>query len=510
MHLMRRPRWLWLTLCLLMIRPAPVYTRQRALGRIDLAHPPPNLLILIADDQASGTLGCEGDPREATPRLDQLAREGVLLQRAYCNAPVCTASRQSFLTGLYPHAVGVTRLGTALSENETTLADWLGDLGYVTAAFGKMHFNSPLRHGFQKRLDVEDWEAWLRRHPPEGGDQRARWRPMVDPVAVWLNAAARDHGLSEASMFGTYLADQAAGFFHEHAEDPFLMVVGFTEPHAPFPFPREYAGRYPPSRFSAPPPGDVSWPDQPNLFRELDQPQIQGIQAAYFTSLAFLDHQVGRILDALKREGIAENTVVVYLSDNGYFLGQHGRFEKHSLREPAVRVPVILRWPGHLPAGARVTGPVELVDLMPTLIEELGLPAPVGLQGRSLCRTLRGEASESSRPVLSVYLENEEAMIHEGRYKLIVQRGERRRQDGMGSGRRPSGPVVQLYDLVEDPEEMENRAEDPGLAAVRQGLMRALHERLTSTRGRRGPVPPSNSLFDEILWCLVPRDGSLP
>ena len=128
----------------------------------------PNLLILIADDHRGGTLGIDGDPRLATPRLDALARQGVRFDRAYCNSPVCTPSRQSFITGRLPHAVGVTQLATPLPESATTLGDWLGDRGYETAAIGKMHFNSPSRHGFPERIDTPDW-LLARGTPARGG-----------------------------------------------------------------------------------------------------------------------------------------------------------------------------------------------------------------------------------------------------------------------------------------------------------------------------------------------------
>ncbi len=316
----------------------------------------PNLLILIGDDHGGGTLGIDGDPRRATPRLDALARQGVRFDRAYCNAPVCTASRQSFITGRLPHAVGVTRLYDRLSDDAVTLGDWLGDLGYGTAAFGKMHFNGPSSHGFAERIDLDDWRDHLAASPPEGVSPRRPWRPFVDPAAVWLNAACRSAGLPESAMESTFFADEAIEFLRRRHKEPFALVVGFYDPHSPFKFPREWEGRYRPEQFDVPEVSEADHRDQPRVFASLTADDVRGIQAAYYTSLAFLDHEVGRVLDALDTSEQAKNTVVVYLGDNGYMCGQHGRFEKHCFYEPAVRVPLILRWPGRLPEGRRVDG----------------------------------------------------------------------------------------------------------------------------------------------------------
>ena len=151
--------------------------------------PAPNLLLIIADDQSGLCLGAVGDQRGATPHLDSLARQGICFDRTFCNSPLCTSSRQSFITGLLPHSTGVTRLETQLPEKAVTLGRWLGILGYRTAAIGKMHFNGPSRHGFDTRIDVPDWVAHQRQHPPKGGEHHKEFRPFLDPAAVWLNCA---------------------------------------------------------------------------------------------------------------------------------------------------------------------------------------------------------------------------------------------------------------------------------------------------------------------------------
>jgi len=471
----------------------------------------PNLLILVGDDHAGGTLGIDGDSRRATPRLDALARQGVRFDRAYCNAPVCTASRQSFITGRLPHAVGVTRLTTPLPDSAVTLGDWLGDLGYDTAAIGKMHFNSPAKHGFAERLDTADWARWLKANPPAGGDRRTRWRPFVDPASVWLNAACRPSGLPASRMESTFLVDRAIEFIDRHKgrgrAPPFAMVVGFPEPHSPFKFPEEWAGRHRPDQFAAPAVSEADRLEQPKVFAGLTPAEVQGINAAYYTSLSFLDHQVGRVIDALDASGLARDTIVVYLGDNGYMLGQHGRIEKHCSYEPAVRVPLILRWPGHLPPGRRVTDLVELVDLPPTLLDLAGQPAPPDLHGRSLKRlALGGPGAKGRDVVVSEYLENEEAMARSDRYKLVVITGARARQDGYATGRPLPGPSERLYDLEADPGETADLHARVDLAPVVADLRRKLLDRLASTRRPDDAVPPGLSEAEALRWCLIPRD----
>lgn len=469
----------------------------------------PNILLLIADDHRGGVLGIDGDPRRATPRLDRLAREGVRFDRAYCNSPVCTASRQSFITGRLPHAVGVTQLSTRLPDDAITLGNWLGARGYLTAAFGKMHFNGATGHGFRQRLDQPNWAADLRAHPPAGGDQRRPWRPFVDPAAVWLNSDCRPAGLPEASMETTFYADRAIEFLRQRHDDakPFALVVSFYDPHSPFRFPREYAGRFRPEQFPSPSISEADRREQPLLFRSLTPDQVRGIQAAYYTSLSFVDHQVGRILDALDSSDLAANTIVIYLGDNGYMLGEHGRFEKHCFFEPAVRVPFLCRWPGRVPDNKRIDAQVELVDLMPTLLDFLDLPRPWDLHGKTLVPLMLGRPGASGRDVVfSEYLENEEAMVRSAHFKLIVGTGSRAREDGYETDHPRPGPYERLYDLVHDPGELTDVAARPEFAAIKAELRTRMYLRLVSTRLGLEPIPSRLTQLEAIHWCLIPRD----
>jgi arylsulfatase A-like enzyme len=508
-------RWLRvIAWCVLMIPAAMIHPESHAKPRppqIEGRVRGPNILFITGDDAAGGLLGIDGDPRQATPRFDGLARQGVRFDRAFCNSPVCTASRQSFITGRLPHAVGVTRLLTPLPDDALTLGDWLGDLGYDTAAIGKMHFNGPSKHGFVERIDSNDWSKWLKDHPPPPGNRIRPWRPFVDPAAVWLNAEGHSYGLPEASMESTYFVERITEYFERHKDKarskPFALVVGFYEPHSPFKFPNEWKGRFRPDQFSDWPISETDRLEQPKIFADLKPEEVKGIQASYYTSMSFLDHQVGRVLDALDASGLAEDTIVVYFGDHGYMLGQHGRFEKHCSYDPAIRVPLIFRWPGHLPKDRRVTELVELVDVLPTLLDLAGQPLPPDLHGRSLKPLLLGEPGAKGRDVVvSEYLENEEAMVRSARYKLVVGTGARQRKDGYETGRPLPGPYERLYDLEADPGETTNLRDRAGLAPIALELRRKLHDRLVSTRGKGPAVPAGLSEVEAIRWCLVPQD----
>jgi choline-sulfatase len=287
------------------------------------------------------------------------------------------------------------------------------------------------------------------------------------------------------------------------------MVVGFNEPHSPFAFPREWEGRFKPSEFPVPSVSDRDRKEQPAIFATLTPEEVRGVQAAYFTSLSFMDYEIGRLLDALDRAGLASETLVVYVGDNGYMLGQHGRFEKHCFYEPAIRVPLIMRWPSHIPGNMRISEMVEMVDVLPTVLKLVRLPVPPDRQGIDLGPLVRGEPGATARDVVfSEYTENEEAMVRSHRYKLIVGSGKRLRQDGYQI-RDPlplPGAYQRLFDLVEDPAETRDLSDDSRFGPVKADLLKRMYQRLVTTRNGLDPIPDGLSPLESIYWCLVPRD----
>jgi choline-sulfatase len=482
-------------------------------GRAEEKKRPPNVLWIVADDHAAYVCGACGNDRVRTPNLDRLASEGMRFDRAYCNAPVCTASRQSFLTGRYPRTIGVTQLQTPLPESEVTLAKLLKTAGYDTASLGKMHFNSNLKHGFDVRIDRPEYNQQLRargKQPlPEGIEVLPDWKPFKDPARVWLNSFYRPFGAVDADMVGTYFAQQATRYLQEKRDRPFFLMVSFYEPHSPFHFPIEYRNRHKPESFAVPKVGPEDDGQIPAVFRDLTEKEKQGIIASYYTSTEFLDKNVGVVLDALKQSGKAGDTLVVYNGDHGYLLGQHGRFEKHCCYEPAVRAPLLLRFPDRIQPGQSTQALVEFIDIVPTILDYVGVAIPEKVQGKSLVPLLRGAKGHRER-VFVEYAENEEAMVRTDRWKLIYGTGKRERKDGYQTGKPLPGRTIQLFDLDKDPEEMTNLARRPEQAKRVAELTEQLAEHLKRTARQPELLPRDGDVHTLLEFCLQPRDVEAP
>jgi choline-sulfatase len=477
----------------------------------------PNILWICADDLAAYACGAYGGQRARTPNIDRLAARGMRFDRAFCNAPVCTASRQSFLTGRYPRTIGVTQLASVLPESETTLAELLKTAGYETAAIGKMHFNSALRHGFDVRLDSAGHQQFLREHParPVPADRPVLppWRPFRDAARVWLNSGALPFAAYDADMTGTWLAGEGAKYLLARSEkdspanrSPFLLMVSFYEPHSPFRFPVEYAGRHRADEFSVPRIGADDDDQIPAIFRDLTKSGKQGIAAAYHTSVEFLDKNIGVVLDALDRSGQAENTLVIFTGDHGYLLGHHGRFEKHCCFEEAIRAPLAVCLPGRIMPDQASSALVELIDIVPTVLDLCGITPPATIQGRTLVPTLTGRVPTHRDEVFIEYSENEEAAVRTDRWKFIYGTGRRERKDGYTTGRPLPGRTIRLYDLAADPEELTNLAGQPEHAPLIADFTRRLAEHLVRTARQPELVPGTDDVHVLLEFCLQPRD----
>ncbi|MBI2947175.1 MAG: sulfatase [Verrucomicrobia bacterium] len=474
------------------------------------APPRPNILWICADDHAPYVMGAYGNRQVRTLNLDRLASQGVRFDRAYCNSPVCTASRQSFLTGRYPRTIGVTQLKTPLSESEITLAEILKEAGYVTAAFGKMHFNSTLKHGFDLRLDQPEYQAWLKkkgRTPvPTEIEVQPPWKPFKDPASIWLNSACRPLAVVDADMYGTFLAREASEFLRAPRSKPFFLMVSFTEPHSPFHFPIEYRNRHQLAVFKVPKPGSGDDAQIPKIFRDLTGQEKQGITAAYYTSVEFLDRNIGVVLEALERSGQATNTLVIYTGDHGYMLGQHGRFEKHCGYEPAVRAPLLVRFDRHIKPQQSRTALVEFIDIFPTVLEFAGLSVPANAQGKSLVPLLLGKARRHRDRVFIEYSENEEAYVVTERWKFIYGTGKRTREDGYAAENPLPGRTIRLFDLDADPSELKNLAKQREHARRVEQFTRQLAEHLKRTARQPELLPKSDDPHAILEFCLQPKD----
>jgi choline-sulfatase len=310
----------------------------------------------------------------------------------------------------------------------------------------------------------------------------------------------------DAAMAGTYFAEQAAKYLKDPKEGPFFLMVSFYEPHSPFHFPVEYRGRHKPESFPVPKPGPEDDWQVPAIFRDLTDREKQGIIASYYTSVEFLDKNVGVVLDALARSGKAQDTLVFYLGDHGYMLGQHGRFEKHCCYEPAVRAPLVVRFPAEVKPGQNSKALVEFVDIVPTVLEYCGLPRSAKLQGESLVSLLRSTATQHRDQVFAEYAENEEAMLRTDRWKFIYSTGKRLRRDGYATGKPLPGRTIQLYDLQADPEEMKNLAHHPEHAKLIAQFTTKLAEHLKRTARQPELIPRDGDVHTVLEFCLQPRD----
>ena len=463
----------------------------------------PNFVFILADDHAGYVLGADGNRLARTPHLDAFARESVRFSRHFCNSPVCTPSRQSLFTGQMPHSAGVTRLPTPLAEDRPTLAKHFQKAGYTTAVFGKMHFNRPGTPGMHG-LDIAWTEdvltrEWQDRVKPAALPARMKtkplpWKPLKDPARIWLNAGTLPYPCYERDMRASFQMAETERFLEQHKDHPFALWVSFLEPHSPFDSPVEYADKYTPGGFRVPEPGPEDGGQVPIVFRDLTAADKRGIIAAYYTSVEYLDSNVGRLLRRLGELNLDSNTLVVYTADHGYCLGQHGRFEKHCGYDPALRVPLLMRYPGRIRPGV-VHDLTEHVDV-PATIAELMEIEPLPIQhGHSLRPNLERRRDEPRESIFSEYLENEEAYIRTDRWKFIFCTGRRARTDGYATENPTPGRYEILYDLRADPGEFRNVADRHPDVVNR--LTRVMLERFRETHVTR----------DETLdWYLRPRD----
>jgi len=467
----------------------------------------PNFLFLMADDHTGYVLGCDGNPLASTPNLDRLAAQGVRLANHYCNSPVCSPSRQSIFTGRMPHAAGVTVNSNALDPNTPTLARQLATAGYDTAVFGVMHFNRPSEpglHGFAT-VGTEDvigakWSKAPYDPVPPEIRVKPQWKPFADPARVWLNSDVLPYPRYERDMQSDVILRSAQDFLEAHTGTPFALWLSFPEPHSPYNFPVEDVGAFDPAQFTPPPIGPNDQDQVPLIFRDLSEEDKQGIIASYYTSVRYLDRTIGRVLDSLDSLGLAQDTLVVYLPDHGYCLGQHGRFEKHTCYDPALRVPCILRWPDRIEAQV-VTDLTESADIAPTILELLEAPPLSGAHGRSLAGRITGDESYMPHEfVFSEYLGNEEASVRTDKWKFIHCTGQRSRTDGYVTANPTPGRYVRLFDLTEDPNEfVDVAAQNPSVVEQLSGLML---ERFQSTHPMSCQEPIGLDTPDALDWYL--------
>jgi uncharacterized sulfatase len=445
----------------------------------------PNVLFITSDDLAA-RLGCYGDPLARTPNLDRLAGTGVRFDRAYCQFPLCNPSRASFLTGLRPDTIGVHENATHFRTNVpgvVTLPQAFRKAGYFVARVGKLyHYGVPTQIGTDGLDDKESWDHVVN---PRGRDKDEEAKifslkpGQFGATLSWLAADGED-----AEQTDGMGAAAAIRLMEQHKDGPFFLAVGFYRPHTPYVAPKKYFDLHPPDAFKLPPRSERAAPrpayasGHPEQDRMTDEQRREAIQA-YYASVTFMDAQVGQLLSALDRLGLADNTVVVFLSDHGYLLGEHGLWQKMSLFEESARVPLVIRAPGMSAAGRHSRRTVELVDVRPTLLDVCGV-SPAGSHkpdGTSLRPLLKDPGAAWDEPAYTQVTRgsrNAQAR-RQGRAGNPPFTGRSVRTEAWRYTEWGDGGAMgrELYDHDADPGETKNLADAPEQAAVLE-RMRAL------------------------------------
>ncbi|MBX3414619.1 MAG: sulfatase [Pirellulales bacterium] len=431
-----------------------------------------NVLLIVSDD-LNTRLGCYGDPLVKSPNIDRLAARGVRFDRAYCQYPLCNPSRASFLTGRRPDHTGVRENQTHFRQVDpdlVTLPQHFRHHGYYVARVGKLyHYGVPTQIGTDGLDDPPSWEKVTnpRGRDRDDEDQIFTLVPgQFGGTLSWLSADGTDEEQTDAIGAAAMVKELEA-----HRDEPFFLAMGFYRPHTPYVAPHRYFEMYPTSDIELPVNTEEDRADVPpaalTIKREeaamTDDQRRHAIQA-YHAATTFMDAQVGKVLDAVDRLGLAENTVIVFMADHGYHLGEHGLWQKRSLFEQSARVPFIIAAPGTKVRGTPSTALVELVDLYPTLAELCGLPAPKKVDGRSV----RAQLDDPQLPARKAAL----TQVTHGR----TSRREPQRPDVLGYSIRTDRwryiewdegrAGRELYDHESDPGENDNLAENPEHAAT--------------------------------------------
>jgi arylsulfatase len=493
----------------------------------------PNILWICSDQQRFDTLGCYGNTFVHTPNIDRLAQHGTLFENAYCQSPICTPSRASFLTGRYPRTCRTRQNGQEIPESEILVTKLLRDSGgYHCGLSGKLHLSPASTdrcHDEERRIDdgyaVFNWSHNPRR-TAEGyprGNQYRNWldsqgipyktEPFVLPGAdegrttvkgiqagkeYWRTAPLVELGMPEEFHYTTWCVDRAIEFIktHEESATPWLFSINFYDPHHPMDPPEKYLARYLDLIEQIPLPecreGELK--DKPLFhhdpiecqyrFKTMSPYEHRLVKAAYWAMIDLIDAQVGRLLAALEETQQLEDTLIIFMSDHGEILGDHGIYLKGPyFYEPTVRVPLIFSWPGIIRSGLRRSALVELMDIPETLLDAAHVDVFEGMQGKSLWPLLTGQ-QQPDRHKDNVYCEfyntlacheNPKAyatMLRNDRYKIV-------RYHGIDQG--------ELYDLEADPGEFNNLWADPACIEIKTKLLGELCDRMAFTMD---PLPP--------------------
>lgn len=469
----------------------------------------PNILMIMTDQQRFDSLGCYGADWVDTPNLDRLAAEGRLYENCYVNNPVCTPSRASMFTGKEIPGHGVMRLHDVLPEDEVLFPKRLQELGYTTALFGKLHVSGRIEEESVRHpndgFDIYEWclEASISMDSPFNG--YSQWLQEKDPD---FHARLKREGRKLTHIPREYhmthwAAERSIDFLQQQSgEKPFFCMMSVFDPHNPYDdYPKEYADRVDERKIPMPTSAEevhgfrgMAQEQRDGYFgcySEFSEEEIREMRRGYYASIALIDDEVGRVLSALEEQGLADDTLVIYLSDHGDSLGDHGLMVKGAhLYDSVVKVPLIIRTPGEAEPGRRETELVQPHDLAATVLGAAGVAAEELSRVMPASRNLFDIALPSRETAVCAYRNTgitnrgrywdppiDATMITDGRYKLNYYHPE------PGIDNSPAG---QLFDLESDPGEVRNLWDSDYSERLRltEALTDWLH-RQERCRGRR-------------------------
>ncbi|MFC4994113.1 sulfatase [Rubritalea tangerina] len=443
-----------------------------------------NVLFMIADDLTATALSCYENKACQTPNIDKLASAGTRFTHAYCQFPVCGPSRASFMSGYYPHATktfGYTSGRKAIGAERATWSQHFKNHGYQATRVSKIfHMGVPgdIERGTNGADDVASWSERFNSQGPEvfcpGKAVLLQGNP--DGTKKVRGGNTLEYNIAEGDDLvhsDGKTAAKAVELIAQYKNQPFFLAVGFVRPHVPFVAPAKYYDAYPFDRVQLPESVDGDWEDIPKAginYRTSpgmqldDRMKREGI-GAYYASVSYMDAQLGKVMDALEKNGLSDNTIVIFTSDHGFHLNEHDFWMKVGLMEESSRVPLIIKVPGQKPAVCHSFA--ELLDLYPTVSELCGLPVPEHIQGKSLKPVFEDPTFSVRDFAFSV---NGKSLLVRNKKWAYIQHGE---DASLG---------MQLYDMENDPKQFTNLAQQEGFKATVAQLQGVLKAKLEEVR----------------------------
>ena len=447
-----------------------------------------NVLFIIADD-LNCALGTYGDPLAITPNIDQLAKKGVVFGNTHVQYPLCGPSRVSLMTGLYPDQTKSKKLRLYVRQtipDAVTIGQKFRKENYHSVRVGKVyHYHNPRDIGTAGHDDSYTWDRTVN---PYGRDKIEEYKlkglkPKLDGGTLsWLQADGNDE--EQTDGIG---ATETIGFLDEFSKsgENFFLAFGLYRPHVPFVAPKKYFDLYDINDFKVPQSTDdylntIPKPAAISVRRkkeqvDLDPDLAKEIKHAYYATTSFVDAQIGRVLDKLKETGLDKNTIVVFTSDHGYHLGEHGHWQKQTLFEDGTRVPLIIAGPGIKNNKEIINNPVELVDLYPTIMDLVQMQTPKFVSGKSIVPLLENSENIVRESALTELQVNTGNGIAQG-YSIKTKRYRLSQWEHKGV------KAYELYDHFSDTSELTNLAEYSDYQKIRDSLVKILDNRILNAK----------------------------